>query len=87
MAHFPNYKIRVAFASKDFVSGQQVRFKLYDWNENLIDTSFGNEWANTGVYYKNYNLNTNARRNYLVIAEEITGTWKACKLITKQDRL
>jgi len=82
-----NPNIRVAFASKNFISGQQVRFKLYDFNENLIENSFGNEWANTGVYYKDYNLNLNGRRTYLCIAEEVSGVWQASKLITKNDKI
>lgn len=79
--------VRVAFASRNFVSGQQVRFKLYDRNEHLINTSFGNEWADTGVYYKDYNLSFGGNRVYLVIAEEVTGNWKASKLINESDKL
>lgn len=86
MSHF-RPDVRVAFASKNFVTGQQVRFKLYDRNENLIDNSFGNEWANTGVYYKDYDINLSGRRTYLCIAEEVSGDWKASKLITKQDKI
>lgn len=77
------FKVRVAFAAKNFVSGQQVRFKLYDRNENLISNSFGNEWADTGVYYKEWNLRFFRYKPYLVLAEEENGAWKACKLLTK----
>jgi hypothetical protein len=78
-------RVRVAFASKDYVSGQQVRFKVYDDDNSLIYQGFGTEWANTGVYYVEGDLNFWFGQTYLVMAEEVTGNWKASKIVTRQD--
>lgn len=80
-------RVRIAFASKDYVTGQQVLFKVYDKNENLIYQGFGNEWANTGVYYLEGNLSFLFGQTYLVMAEEVTGNWKASKIVTQNDAI
>ena len=80
-------QVRVAFASKLFASNQQVDFKIYDKDNNLVHQSLGNEWANTGVYYVEANLSFSNKRVYIVIATELNGTWKATKLINKYDQL
>ena len=72
---------RIAFASKDFKTGQQVNFKIIDNNNLICFNDFGSEWLNAGVYWVEYNFSTT--KNYLIIATEITGKWKSAYLVPK----
>lgn len=80
-------KVRPTFASKNYVSGQQVHFKIYDSDGNLVKNQVAHEWANTGVYFLELNLNFGGDKTYLVIAEEANGRWKASKLLTQNDTI
>lgn len=80
--------VRICFSTKNFISGQSIRFIVYDKNGNLIYNALGNEWgSNTGIYYVEGNLSftKNGNESYLVIAEEVNGSWKAYKSITKNS--
>ena len=78
-------KVKPTFASQNYVSGQQVRFKIYNDVGHLILNQFAHEWDSTGVYFLDLNLNFCGNKTYLVIAEESNGSWKASKLLTQND--
>jgi hypothetical protein len=66
---------RFGFVAKNFQSGQQVHFLIINESNNIVFDDYGTEWGNYGVYYITYNFNSN--KNYLIIAEESEGRWKA----------
>lgn len=78
-------KVKPTFASKNYVSGQQVRFKIYNDDGHLVLNQVAHEWASTGVYFLDLNVNFCGDKTYLVIAEEVGGRWKASKLLTQND--
>jgi hypothetical protein len=80
-------KVRPTFASKNYVTGQQVRFKVYSNTGAEILNQLADEWDSTGVYFLELNLNFSGNKTYLVIAEEVSGTWKASKLLTQKDTI
>ena len=76
------------FASRNFISEQQIKFTVYKYNGQIICQKNGIEIGNTGVYYIELNANFNFfcfNRSYLIIAEEINGNWKSAKVFTKRD--
>ena len=79
--------IRPTFASKNYVSGQQVRFKVYSEDGSLILNQLVPEWGHTGVYSMEIKLSFTGTKTYLVIAEEVNGHWKASKLFTEKDTI
>ncbi len=83
----PFRTIRVAFAAKNFASGQTVIFTVYDRNGVIIFEGPGYEWGNSGVYYLEGTLWFLLNNVYLVIAEEAGGKWKASKIITENDHI
>lgn len=44
-------KFRPTFKAKNFASGLNIIFDIYDKNHNLISTVNATEWGNTGNYY------------------------------------
>jgi hypothetical protein len=72
---------RFCFASKNFVSGQQVRFTIIDDSNVTVFNGLATEWGTSGTYYVNFNFAST--KNYLIIATEITGKWKAARLRKK----
>lgn len=77
--------VRIAFEAKDYASGQQVLFRVFNKDNNLIYQGYGLEWGNTGVYYIEGDLDFTLAQTYLIVALDITGEWKSTKLISKQD--
>jgi len=71
--------MRIAFASKGFISGQQINFKVYDQDANIIFDNNGLEWGSTGIYYIDILLSPLI--HYLVIASEANNAWQATKYI------
>ena len=79
--------IRVVFASKNFISGQQVNFTIHDNLNNIVFNGLGSEWGSTGVYFLELSLRIRFNQFFLIIAEEVNGNWKSSKLLTKNDLL
>jgi hypothetical protein len=68
----------VTFAAKNFQTGLTVRFNLYTLGGILISQYTATEVGTIGIYY--YNIPSQPGSNtYILIAEEITGIWKAYK--------
>lgn len=81
--------MRIYFASRDFQSSQQVIFKIYNSDGNIIYTNYGQELGDSGVYFISVNLDFGMlfwKKEYIVIAEEINGDWKATKHLTKEEK-
>lgn len=79
--------VRVAFAAKNFASGQNVTFKIYDHKGKKVFQGPGDEWAHEGVYYIEKELKFTGNEVYLAVAEEAGGKWKASKIVTKSDQI
>lgn len=79
--------VRISFSSRNFVSGQNVKFFVYNKNGVLIYSGFGNELGTSGIYYVEGNLSFTllGQEVYTIIAEEINGNWKAHRTITKNS--
>lgn len=71
--------MRIVFAAKNYISGQNVNFKIYDENQNIIFDELGTEWGTTGNYYIDVSLDPT--KLYLIVAEENSGSWKASRYI------
>ncbi len=71
--------MRIVFAAKDFNSGVDIKFKLYDMNGVKITHKMGDEIGNLGIYYKDFDLTPGEQ--YIIIASEVGGSWKAFKYI------
>lgn len=79
--------IRPTFSSKNFATGQQVNFKVYNTDGVLLINQLANEIADTGVYTLELSLSFTTRKTYLVVAEESSGSWRAARLFTTNDTL
>ena len=82
-----NKLVRICFSSQEFASGSNIKFKIFDKNNNLIFNELGIEWANTGVYFIETQLlfQNNQNNVYLVIAKDKNSKWKSFKTITQNS--
>jgi len=70
--------MNILFSAKDFQSGLDTMFSIYDLAGNLIDSLSGKEIGSLGIYYISIVLNPFI--NYVIIAEDGSG-WKAFKYV------
>ncbi len=71
--------MRIVFAAKNYQTGLNINFKVYDSNQTLIFDDLGTEWGTTGNYYIDISLTPT--EFYLIIAEETAGNWKASRYV------
>ncbi len=81
-------KVYPTFASRNFVSGQQIKFTVYKYNGQIVFQGNGKEIGNTGVYYIELKMNLFWRlinETLLIIAEESNGNWKSAKVLNGKN--
>lgn len=73
--------MQVFFAGKNFQTGLSVTMTAYRLNGTIASQQVAIEVGTTGVYYSDF-PSLPGKKVYVIIAEELGGTWKAFKTIT-----
>lgn len=73
--------MQITYGAKDFQSGLNIVFTVYNINGNWFGEYLSHEIANTGVYA--YDIPFENREEYIVgISEPTTTNWQSYKFIS-----
>lgn len=84
--NYDELDMKFVFSAKNFKSGLDIRFSIYNLRGRLLCQKRGIEIGHIGIYYvdfKPYKRKLRRFRDCICLVEEINGIWKDFKYIPR----